>query len=164
MTALPHRSADVFVTGTAVHTREYQAYRLLQLAFVAAPIVLGIDKFFDAMGNWDKYLYPAIASAVHLRPHQFMMIVGVIEIAAGIGVALKPRYFAYVVVGWLVGIILNLLAITLVNRELYFDVAARDLGLCIAALALGRLANDYDVGMLGGLFVRRRTAKTAPSA
>ena len=75
-----------------------------------------------------------------------MMIVGIIEIVAGIGVALKPKYFAYVVSAWLLGIIVNLLM-----TGMYFDVALRDLGLALGALALGRLALNYDHGMAGGL-------------
>jgi uncharacterized membrane protein YphA (DoxX/SURF4 family) len=117
----------------------YQAYRILQVGFVAAPIIAGADKFFDLLVNWDKYLAPQMRGALGDHTHVFMLIVGVVEIVAGIGVALKPKIFAYVVAAWLVGIMINLLA-----NGTYFDIALRDLGLFLAALALGRLAQAYD--------------------
>jgi len=129
------------------HGPAYQAYRILQLGFVAAPILAGIDKFTDKLCNWDQYLAPPIAGLFGGNAHAFMMIVGVIEIVAGIGVALKPKYFAYVVSAWLLGIIVNLL---MTGR--YFDIALRDLGLSLGALALARLAQTYDRGMAGGMF------------
>jgi hypothetical protein len=132
--------------SNAVHGPAYQAYRILQTAFVVAPILAGADKFFDMLVNWDKYVAPVVATAVGGHVHAFMMVVGVIEIIAGIGVALKPKYFAYVVAAWLVGIIVNLLL-----TGGYFDIALRDLGLCLGAIALGRLAMDFDVGVAGGV-------------
>jgi hypothetical protein len=91
--------------------------------------------------NWDQYVPPIVAQLSPLGAHELMLIVGVIEIAAGIGVALKPRFFAYVVAGWLVVIIINLLLI-----PGYFDVALRDFGLFLAALALGRLSQQFSRG------------------
>jgi hypothetical protein len=115
-----------------------QAYRILQAGFIAAPIIAGLDKFFHLLVDWDKYL-PGIANRmVGGHGHQLMLAVGVIEIAAGIGVALRPRVFSYVVAAWLWVIILNLLLI-----PGYFDVALRDFGLSLAALALGRLSAQY---------------------
>jgi uncharacterized membrane protein YphA (DoxX/SURF4 family) len=114
----------------------YQAYRLLQFGFVAAPILAGLDKFFNILTDWEQYLAPFIADLVGAST--FMAVVGVVEIVAGIGVAIKPRLFAYVVAGWLVGIILNLLLI-----PGFYDVALRDLGLALGALALGRLSQEF---------------------
>lgn len=117
----------------------YQAYRILQLGFVAAPILAGLDKFFNVLVDWEQYLAPFIGDLI--APGVFMAIVGVVEIIAGIGVALKPRLFAYVVAAWLGGIILNLLLI-----PGFYDVALRDLGLALGALALGRLSQQFDRG------------------
>jgi hypothetical protein len=112
-----------------------QAYQILRFGFIVAPILAGLDKFFHLLVNWDKYLAPVANRLLGGHGHEFMLAVGVIEIVAGLGVALKPRLFAYVVAGWLFCIICNLLAI-----PGYFDIALRDLGLLLAALALGRLS------------------------
>jgi uncharacterized membrane protein YphA (DoxX/SURF4 family) len=117
----------------------YQAYWLLHVAFVIAPIVAGADKFLDVLVNWDQYLAPIVVSYSPLPAHELMLVVGVIEIIAGILVAIKPRYFAYIVTLWLWGIIANLLLI-----PGYFDVALRDFGLSLGSLALARLAAIYD--------------------
>jgi len=117
----------------------YQAYRILQVGFVVAPIVAGLDKFFHLLVDWDKYLPAVVNNLTGGRGHQLMLAVGVIEIVAGIGVALKPRLFAYVVAAWLALIIVNLLLI-----PGYFDVALRDVGLMLGALALGRLSQKFD--------------------
>jgi uncharacterized membrane protein len=114
-----------------------QAYEILHWGCTVAPILAGADKFFHLLCDWDKYLAPQVANMLPFSGHTFMLIVGVIEIAAGIGVMLAPRIFAYVVSAWLVGIILNLLI-----AGAYFDVALRDLGLALGALALGRLASS----------------------
>jgi hypothetical protein len=117
----------------------YQAYQLLHIAFVVAPILAGLDKFFHLLVNWDQYLAPFAERMLGGHGHEFMLAAGVIEIIAGIGVWLKPKIFAYVVAAWLLGIIFNLLMI-----PGYYDVALRDLGLFLAALALGRLSAVYD--------------------
>ena len=117
----------------------YQAYRILQLGFVVAPIVAGLDKFFHLLVDWDKYLPSIVNNLTGGRGHQLMLVVGVVEIVAGIGVAIKPRIFAYVVAAWLALIIVNLLMI-----PGYFDVALRDVGLLLGALALGRLSEKFD--------------------
>ena len=116
----------------------YQAYRILHFGFTVAPILAGLDKFFHLLVNWDQYLPGVVANVSPVSPHSLMLIVGVIEIVAGIGVALKPRIFAYVVAAWLAVIIINLLLI-----PGYFDVALRDFGLFLAALALARLSQQF---------------------
>ena len=116
----------------------YQAFVILRFAFVVAPIAMGLDKFFHVLVNWDQYLPPLVNNILGGRGHEFMYVVGVIEIVAGIGIFLKPKIFAYVVALWLALIIINLLMI-----PGYFDVALRDLGLLLAALALGRLGQVY---------------------
>jgi len=114
-----------------------QAFMILRFGFTVAPILAGLDKFFDLLVDWDKYLSPMANNVLGGHGHQFMMAVGVVEIVAGIGVALKPRVFAYIVAIWLLLIILNLLSI-----PGYYDVALRDLGLLLGALALGRLSQS----------------------
>ncbi len=116
-----------------------QAFQILRFGFTAAPILAGLDKFFHLLVNWDQYLPPIVNKLVGGHGHELMLVVGVIEIVAGIGVFLKPRIFAYVVAAWLVLIILNLLAI-----PGYFDVALRDFGLMLGALALARLSQNFD--------------------
>ena len=118
----------------------YQAFRILHLGFIVAPIAAGLDKFFHLLVNWDQYVPPMVARLSPVSAHTLMLVVGVIEIAAGIGVALKPRIFAYVVAAWLALIITNLLLI-----PGYFDIALRDFGLLLAALALARLSQQFAV-------------------
>jgi uncharacterized membrane protein YphA (DoxX/SURF4 family) len=125
-------------TTSELKTVSYQAFRILQIGFVVAPIVAGLDKFFHLLVDWDRYLPGVVNNVLGGHGHQFMMVVGVVEIVAGIGVALKPRIFAYVVAAWLVLIIGNLLMI-----PGYFDVALRDVGLMLGALALGRLSQAF---------------------
>jgi len=116
----------------------YQAYRALQLGFIVAPILAGLDKFSHVLTNWDQYLAPSVNSLLGGHGHEFMLVAGVIEVVAGIGVAVWPRIFGYVVAAWLLGIIANLLMI-----PGFYDVALRDLGLAIGAFALARLASMY---------------------
>jgi hypothetical protein len=116
----------------------YQAYAILRAAFTVAPILFGLDKFLDIMVTWDKYLAPWIVRIVG-NAHQFMYVIGAVEIVAGIIVAVKPRWGAYIVALWLLGIIFNLL-----TYSGFYDVALRDFGLLLAALALGRLSQLYD--------------------
>lgn len=117
----------------------YQAFQILRIAFTVAPVVAGLDKFFHTLVNWDMYLAPAIAAASSIGGHGLMQVVGVIEMIAGVVVAIKPRIGAYVVSAWLAGIVINLLMI-----PGYFDIALRDFGLSLAALALARLSREYD--------------------
>ena len=116
-----------------------QAFQILRIGFTVAPILAGLDKFFHLLVNWDQYLPPIVNNLTGGHGHQLMLVVGVIEVVAGIGVFFKPRIFAYVVAAWMLVIILNLLAI-----PGYFDVALRDLGLMLGALALGRLSHNFD--------------------
>jgi uncharacterized membrane protein YphA (DoxX/SURF4 family) len=117
----------------------YQAYQLLRVAFVVAPIAFGLDKFFNVLVDWPIYLAPWINDIAPGSGQDFMYVVGGIEILAGVLVALKPRYGAPVVAAWLAGIILNLL-----TASGFYDVALRDFGLLLAALTLTRLAMSYD--------------------
>lgn len=115
--------------------RAREAYSLLLFGFVAAPILAGLDKFFHLMVDWTQYLSPFVETLVGGYGSTFMLVVGVIEIVAGLGVWIRPRIFSYVVAAWLGGIILNLLLI-----PDFYDIALRDLGLLLGALALGRLS------------------------
>jgi hypothetical protein len=115
-----------------------QAYRALRFAYVIIPIIAGFDKFFDFTTNWDDYVSPAITDPLGISAHGFMMTAGVIEIVAGIGVALFPRVFGYVVSAWLVGAVANLLIL-----GNYYDIALRDLGLAVGAFALGKLSQHF---------------------
>ena len=114
-----------------------QAFQILRFGFTVAPILAGLDKFFHLLVDWDKYLSPMANKVFAGHGHEFMLVVGIIEVVAGIGVFLKPRIFAYIVAAWLLLIILNLLTI-----PGYYDVALRDLGLMLGALALGRLSQN----------------------
>ena len=113
----------------------HQAFWLLRIGFTLAPILFGIDKFAHVLVNWDKYLAPEFVDLFHLHAHTLMYGVGVIEIVAGLVVALRPRFGGYLVAAWLAGIIVNLLLL-----GNYYDVALRDFGLLLAALTLARLA------------------------
>jgi len=117
----------------------YQAYQLLHLGFTVAPILAGLDKFFNLLVDWEKYLPSFVSRLTGGHGHELMLAVGVIEIAAGLGVWFKPKIFAYVVSAWLLLIVVNLLLI-----PDYFDVALRDFGLALAALALARLSRAFD--------------------
>src|SRR5881392_4453363 len=112
---------------------------LMRLGYTVLPLAMGIDKFFNAMVSWPKYLADWIDNIAPGTAQQFMYFVGAVEILAGLIVALKPRYAAYVVAAWLAGIIVNLL-----TYSGYYDIALRDFGLMLAALALARLASKYD--------------------
>jgi uncharacterized membrane protein YphA (DoxX/SURF4 family) len=116
----------------------FQAYQILRAGFTAAPILAGLDKFFHLLTNWDQYLAPWISHLSPIGGHGLMLAAGVIEIAAGIMVALKPRLGAPIVSAWLCLIIVNLL-----TMGAYLDVALRDLGLALGALALWRLALEF---------------------
>src|SRR5436309_10734412 len=117
----------------------YQAFWLLRIAFTVAPIVFGADKFANVLTNWEQYLAPWIRDISPLSALHTMYVVGVIEIVAGLAVAIKPRYGALLVAAWLGGIIVNLL-----SYSGYYDIALRDFGLLLAALTLARLASKYD--------------------
>jgi hypothetical protein len=112
-----------------------QAFLLLRTVFTVAPVLFGLDKFTNVLTDWTQYLAPWINDIVPGSAQQAMYAVGVVEILAGIAVAIAPRFGAYLVTAWLAGIIVNL--ITLGD---YYDVALRDFGLLVGALALARLA------------------------
>ena len=117
----------------------YQGFMLLRIGFTVAPIVFGLDKFFNVLVDWTQYLAPWINDIIPGSASDAMYLVGVVEIAAGVIVGLKPRYGAYIVAAWLAGIVVNLL-----TYSGYYDIALRDFGLMLAALTLARLASLYD--------------------
>lgn len=112
------------------------AYRILQVAFTVAPILFGLDKFFNLMTDWTAFLPGFVTDTV--SGAAVMAIVGVVEIAAGIGVWVRPKIFAWAVAGWL-GVII----VTLVVAGGFWDIALRDFGLLLGAVALGQLARDH---------------------
>jgi uncharacterized membrane protein YphA (DoxX/SURF4 family) len=137
-TTIDHMHGAATAADNVAISSGHQAFRILQFGFTVAPILAGLDKFFHLLVNWDQYLPGVVANLSPISPHMLMLVVGVIEIVAGIGVALKPRIFAYVVAAWLAVIIINLLLI-----PGYFDVALRDFGLLLGALALGQLSQQF---------------------
>jgi hypothetical protein len=126
-----------------------QAFLLLRTVFTVAPIAFGLDKFANVLTDWPDYLAPWINDLVPGTAQQAMYAVGVVEILAGIVVALAPRYGGLLVAAWLAGIIVNLLTI-----PDYYDVALRDFGLFVAALALSRLAVEHSAHTTGRLLRR----------
>src|SRR5688500_553091 len=125
-------------TDTSVTHRSdagHDAFLILRLAFTVAPIAFGLDKFFDVMVDWEQYLAPWINDIVPGDAGDAMHIVGVVEILAGLLVAVVPRFGAPLVAAWLAGIIVNLLTLSG-----YYDVALRGFGLLLGALTLTRLA------------------------
>lgn len=130
---------DRSIEVSGKHDATYQGYQILHWGFVALPVIAGLDKFAHLLTNWDTYLAPAIANMLGAYAHTFMLVAGVIEVVAGLVVALKPKIGAYVVAAWLAGIIVNLLM-----GHNNGDIALRDFGLFLGALALGRLAMTYD--------------------
>ncbi|MEV6409528.1 hypothetical protein AB0M58_42610 [Streptomyces bobili] len=116
----------------------YQAFVILRTGFTVAPILFGLDKFANLLVDWPTYLAPWINDIVPGSAQAAMYAVGVIEIVAGVAVALAPRFGGWLVAGWLAGIIVNLLTI-----PGHYDVALRDFGLLLGAVALARLAQRY---------------------
>lgn len=133
-----HPTRDRATRAGQLHDPAYQAFLLLRSAFTVAPIVFGLDKFVNVLTDWPGYLAPWVDSLVPGTAQQAMYVVGIVEIAAGILVAIRPLLGAYVVAAWLAGIIVNLLLI-----PGFYDVAVRDVGLLLAALALARLAATF---------------------
>jgi uncharacterized membrane protein YphA (DoxX/SURF4 family) len=128
-------------TTVRSHTRSvrddpaYQAYMTLRVGFVVAPILFGLDKFTNLLTDWTMYLAPVVTQVVPLPAQTIMYIVGVVEIVAGVAVALRPRFGSALVAAWLLGIIINLIIL-----GGFYDVALRDFGLLVGALALNRLS------------------------
>ncbi|CAL9458219.1 hypothetical protein SUDANB95_02567 [Actinosynnema sp. ALI-1.44] len=116
----------------------YQAFFALRTVFTVAPVLFGLDKFANLLVAWPVYLAPWIDGIVPGTAGQAMYAVGVVEVAAGVVVAVAPRFGGLLVAAWLAGIIVNLLTL-----PGYYDVALRDFGLLVAALALARLAARY---------------------
>ena len=125
-------------TTLRIDNPSYQAYQVLHIAYTVAPIVAGADKFFRFLTNWDVYLAPMIPSLLRVSAHTFMLAAGIVEMIAGLVVAVAPRFGGWIVGFWLCGIIVNLLMM-----GSYFDVALRDLGLALGAFALARLSVDF---------------------
>ena len=120
---------------TVAPAAQRQAFLLLRTVFTVAPIIFGLDKFTNLLTHWTMYLAPVATSVVPLPAQTFMYIVGVVEIVAGLAVAFRPRFGSLLVAVWLLGIIINLLVL-----GSFFDVALRDFGLLVGALALNRLS------------------------
>ena len=135
--------------GTAAH----QAFWLLRVGFTLAPILFGIDKFFNWTVHWPDYLAGWINNIQPFTTGQeFMYFVGAVEIAAGLIVAFAPRIGAFVVAGWLAEIVINLLT---KNPPQYYDIALRDFGLMLGALTLGRLSLAVVPARRRGILPRR---------
>jgi len=117
----------------------YQSFQILRVAFTLAPIIAGVDKFFHLLVNWDQYLAAWIPNLLHVGGHQLMLVIGGVEIIAGLIVAIKPLVGSWIVFFWLWGIIINLLTLSG-----YYDIALRDFGLSLGALALARLSAEFD--------------------
>ena len=123
--------------GDGLQRAAVQSFWLLRIGFTAAPILFGLDKFFNWTVHWPDYLAGWINNIVPGSGQDFMYVVGAIEIAAGLLVAVAPRVGGPVVAAWLAGIVVNLLT---VNPPEYYDIALRDFGLMLGALTLARLA------------------------
>jgi len=123
------------ITSDRVREPAVQAFWVLRIGFAVAPILFGLDKFTHVLTNWDKYLAPEFSDVLGVSTHTLMYVVGAIEVVAGLVVALRPRFGGYLVALWLAGIIVNLLMI-----GGYYDVALRDFGLFLGAIALARLS------------------------
>jgi hypothetical protein len=142
--ALEHRAVhrEIDRPGVDWARPSRQAYQILRLGFVVAPTLAGLDKFFEVLTDWDRYLAPPFAQL--LGGHTFMLVVGVVEILAGLLVAVRPRIGGLLVAAWLAGIIFNLVVLNLVGGGGYWDIALRDLGLMIGAVALARLSAVHE--------------------
>lgn len=135
-TLLRERGVEVAGRGPIVRQGPtYEAFWFLYVVFIIAPILAGLDKFFNLLTDWGQYASPAFASVFGGNVPVMMHTVGIIEIIAGLIVAWKPRIGSLIVALWLAGIILNLLLL-----PGYFDIALRDFGLLLSALALSRLS------------------------
>jgi hypothetical protein len=133
------RVAPAISTERRLGTPAFQAFTLLRIGFTVAPILFGLDKFFDWLVDWPIYLAPEINDLVPGNAHQAMLAVGVVEIVAGLVVAVRPRFGGYLVAAWLAVVITSLLL-----QGDFYDVALRDFGLLLGALTLARLATAFD--------------------
>jgi hypothetical protein len=137
---VPESSPRSDVRPRTLDDPAYQVFWLFRIGFTVAPIAFGLDKFFDVLVDWDRYIAPDFVDLFHIEAHTLMYAVGVIGIVAGIVVALWPRFGGYLVAAWLTGVIVNLVIIGDSH-----DVALRDFGLVLAALTLARLATAFSV-------------------
>lgn len=117
------------------HKKTNQAWQILKYTFGILPIAAGADKFFNLLTQWSDYLAPAVADMIPFSPSVFMMVVGIIEIIAGIIVLTKTRIGAYIVSVWLL-----LIALNLIISGNYLDVAVRDIVMAISAFVLAKLS------------------------
>jgi hypothetical protein len=138
MTTLTRPAPTTSTAETVLADPALQAFWLLRIGFTVAPILFGLDKFLDWLVDWSTYLAPEVNDLVPGTAHQAMLAVGVIEVVAGLVVAVRPRFGGYLVAAWLGGIILNLLL-----QADFYDIALRDFGLLLGALALARLATAF---------------------
>src|SRR4051794_15227914 len=129
----------------------------LRMSFGLVPLLAGLDKFFNLLTNWPRYVAPVVASALPVTPQHFMYAVGVIEIVAGLAVLLSPwtKVFAYVVAAWLAGIALNLIA------GGFYDIAVRDLVMAVSAISLARLTDVVHVPFTARQLVREAAVGSA---
>jgi hypothetical protein len=147
----PDRTASAAAPSDSA-TAAHQAFWLLRVAFTVAPILFGVDKFFNWTVHWPDYLAGWVNDIIPGSGQDFMYVVGGIEIAAGILVAVAPRLGALVVAGWLLGIVVNLLT---GDAPRYYDVALRDFGLMLAALTFARLAFAVVPARKAGILPKR---------
>jgi uncharacterized membrane protein YphA (DoxX/SURF4 family) len=138
MTSTTHTTPSAAPRRAVLSDPGYQAFVILRAGFTVAPILFGLDKFANLLVDWPAYLAPWIDDLVPGGAQAAMYAVGVIEIVAGLAVALVPRFGGWLVAGWLAGIIVNLLTI-----PGYYDIALRDFGLLLGAVALARLAQRH---------------------
>ena len=137
--------AAITASTATVTTRQdlsnpvFQAFALLRIGFTVAPILFGLDKFLDWLVDWEIYLAPSFNDVIPGNAHTAMLVIGAIEVVAGLVVALKPKFGGYLVAAWLGGIIVNLLVLAD-----HYDVALRDFGLLLGALTLARLATAFE--------------------
>ena len=110
-------------------------FNLLKVTFIVLPIVAGADKFNNLLTNWEQYLNTSMANLLPISPTVFMMVVGVIEIIAGVIVFIKPKIGGYIVAGWL-----TCIALTLLAQQNFYDVAVRDLVIAVSAFSMARLS------------------------
>jgi hypothetical protein len=133
------RATDPASVRQQLDNPAFQAFTILRIGFTVAPILFGVDKFLDWLVDWRIYLAPELNDLIPGNAHQAMLAVGVIEIVAGLVVAIRPRFGGYLVAAWLAGIITSLLL-----QADFYDIALRDFGLLLAALTLARLAVVFD--------------------
>jgi hypothetical protein len=146
------------MTETRRDNPAYQVYFLLRTGFTVAPILFGLDKFFNWTVDWPQYLAPWINDIMPGTAQDFMYFVGVVEILAGLVVLVAPWAGGFLVAGWLGGIVVNLLTN---NPPEYYDIALRDFGLFLAALALGRLALAFRTSSVRRLATAAEPARRA---